>query len=335
MGNGEVKCWGRNNYGQLGDGTFTTPTGAVTVTGLTDVDLGCGSNHCCAVRTGGTVECWGFNEAGQLGNASNLQSASPVPVSNLTNVTQVAAGNEHSCAVKGDFTVWCWGANYNGQLGDNKASGSLSNVPVQVSGLTGANQVTCGAQHTCAVVGLAGRCWGSGGNGRLGNNSSAGSNVPVPVSNTTNFAIIAAGGSHTCGLLNTGAVECWGHNTNGQLGDGNTGVDSWIPVPVGSVSGVADITLGTNHSCVVLSSGSAQCWGEGTVGQLGNSANPTASTAVTVTGSSGYGDSISSNRNHTCVLYGTSGARCWGEGSYGKLGSGTASSNVPVTVLGL
>ncbi len=89
---GAAFCWGRNDEGQLGDGTFTDRNGPVAVSGgLTFQSVSAGGNHSCGVTTAGAAFCWGLNkpvvrgqaveDAGQLGNGTNANSNVPVPVS--------------------------------------------------------------------------------------------------------------------------------------------------------------------------------------------------------------------------------------------------------------
>ena len=74
---GTVACWGANNFGQVGDGTFAQRNNAVLVGGLTGVvDLAAGTNHTCAAKEDGTVACWGSAVSGQLGDGVR---ASPSP----------------------------------------------------------------------------------------------------------------------------------------------------------------------------------------------------------------------------------------------------------------
>src|SRR5512133_1330155 len=124
---------------------------------------------------------------GQLGNDSTTNSAVPVAVSGVARgVTASAAGSQHTWALV-NGGVRCWGHGTQGQLGDGNAINSL--VPVQVTGLTsGVSAIAAGGDysrddcHTCAIVNGGAKCWGYGGNGRLGNGYMYDYHVPASVS---------------------------------------------------------------------------------------------------------------------------------------------------------
>ena len=115
---GQVKCAGLNSKGQLGDGTKTSRSTPVAVTGLTSAkQVAAGWAHACAVTSSGGVACWGANNKGQLGDGTTVDSTSPVSLP-LTGVHAVAAAFDSTCALDNDLvTIRCWGDNAAGQLG--------------------------------------------------------------------------------------------------------------------------------------------------------------------------------------------------------------------------
>ncbi|MCH7488626.1 MAG: hypothetical protein IIB23_03255 [Chloroflexi bacterium] len=170
-----VKCWGRNNLGQLGNGGGGSPGDyspvPVDVSGLSSgvVALAAGGFHTCSLTAAGTVACWGHNGSGQLGLGTTEGQATPMVVPALaTGVAAIAAGNNHSCALTTAGGLKCWGRNASGQLGDGTKTDRLT--PVDVWGLTsGVAAVATGDFHTCALMTAGGiRCWGRNLEGQLG-----------------------------------------------------------------------------------------------------------------------------------------------------------------------
>jgi subtilisin-like proprotein convertase family protein len=119
---GDVKCWGANWRGQLGDGTTTDRHGPGDVSGMATgiVGITTGNNHTCALAAAwGDVKCWGENNSGQVGDGSTTDRHTPVEVTGLmAGATAIAAGGEHTCAVLYSGRMKCWGDNNPGQLGD-------------------------------------------------------------------------------------------------------------------------------------------------------------------------------------------------------------------------
>src|SRR5256886_112853 len=290
---GTVQCWGRNNFGQLGngDGNLADSSVPVAVRGLTTATrVVTGDSHTCALLGDGTVQCWGVGDSGQRGDGTfNNISTVPVAVVGLSNAVAVAARGYHSCALLGDGTVWCWGRNVDGQLGNGTRApvdcspGSCgSSTPVRVGGITGAAAVIAGGYHTCALFGDGtAQCWGRNDDGQLGDGTFTTSSTPVPVGGLTGAAAVSGGFYHTCALLGDGTVQCWGRNAEGQLGDGTT-IGSRVPGRVAGLPSATAVSGGFQHTCALLSDGTVQCWGRNLEGQLGDGTTTSSSTPVRV-----------------------------------------------------
>ncbi len=280
---GAVWCWGRNDKGQLGQGTTTDSSVAVQVKNVGGTGtvastselysaerLASGEKHSCVLRADTSVVCWGQGDKGQLGSGATGDQSLPVVVTTasgpLTGVRALGAGMKHSCAVTA-AQLACWGENSDGQLGDGTTSARSFAAPVLTAGgpaLTGAVEVHGGESHTCAHAraGVA-WCWGRNDKGQLGNGTTTKSPNPVQVPGLTDVVDIAAAGKHACAVTRDHTTRCWGLNSDGQLGDSTTG-DRKSPVTVLEPSDTfATVTAGVTNSCATDTAGAAWCWGRG------------------------------------------------------------------------
>ena len=184
---GEVRCWGANERGQLGDGTNVARNRATVVvnpegTGpLTDVtEVSAGSSLTCARLSSGQARCWGGNTGnGASGSNRPVTVLDPAGTAPLTGVAHVSAGGAYgpvpglgdsfyrsACASLTSGEVRCWGMNQFSQLGDATTTTRL--LPVVVSDATGSGPLTdvtnvvVGGQGACALLtGGEARCWGA------------------------------------------------------------------------------------------------------------------------------------------------------------------------------
>src|SRR2546426_1110997 len=266
LSDGTAQCTGRNQFGQLGngDGTFTSSSVPVAVSGLTAATrVATGGEHACALLGDSTVRCWGAGDSGQRGDGTfNNSSTVPVAVGGLTGAVTVVTGGYHTCALLGEGTMWCWGRNADGQLGDGTAgtqcaqtTGLCSSTPVRAGGITNPAAITAGGYHTCALLGDGTVwCWGRNGQGQLGDGTTTSSTTPVRVGGITGAVAIAVGqgGVHTCALLADGSVKCWGAlgagNGVGQLGNGST-TGSATPVTMTGTGGTG-VTWASSNTTV-------------------------------------------------------------------------------------
>ncbi len=305
LGDGAVRCWGFAGDGRLGYDNANSIGDDEPPSAAGPVDLGgsaqaitAGRAHSCAVLEGGVVRCWGFGFDGRLGYKDTKSigdnelpsSVGPVRLGGIA--TAITAGGSHTCALLVGGGVRCWGYGGNGQLGTGTTSSVGDDEYPEEGALVDfgmgrtAVAVSAGDFHTCAVlVDGSVRCWGYGGNGRLGygDTQSIGDNEtlaavgPVDLGPKRTAVAISAGADHTCALLDDGTVRCWGYAGNGRLGypgTDNVGDDetpgSVGPVDLGAGRTAVAISTGGAGTCASLDDGSVRCWGDGANGRLGN-----------------------------------------------------------------
>lgn len=247
------------------------------------------------------------------------------------------AGANHACALASGGQAWCWGRNSMAELGDSSAAPTLVPVQVHQSGGLAFTQVTAGAAHSCAITSSgAAYCWGSNGDSRLGDSTTALGLIPQAVNGGISFAKIHAGGLHTCGLDGSGQAYCFGYNAYGQIGNNSTSY-AFRPKAVVHPLGVTftQIAAGYFHSCALDgSTGQAYCWGYGGNGAVGDNGFFGSTTPVAVDQPSGVTfTQIATEYSHSCAVSSTGQAYCWGENGSGQLGdSTTVDKYAPVAV---
>lgn len=232
---GNVYCWGKNQFGQLGQGTMgaDVPMPGTAVVGIDDaVALFAMRYSMCALRDGGDLMCWGAGSSGQLGNGGTASSSVAVSVSLVENVLDVAGAETHMCAISRTDAaptapsgqVFCWGSNVEGAVGD-PASSAGHPTPFGVPVLD-AVTLGVGRQHTCALRATGElRCWGRNNEAQLGDGTRIQRNAPV-VSHAISGNVVGLSKANSqrshgqCAWRDDGTAVCWGLNVEGSLGGG-------------------------------------------------------------------------------------------------------------------
>jgi alpha-tubulin suppressor-like RCC1 family protein len=263
----EMRCWGQNDQGQLGQGHTGGPGLPSAIISTFDyVSVVAGGGHTCALTQVGTAVCWGRNASGELGKGDTAAGLAPALAAGGRAFVQLVAGAAHTCGLTANGIAFCWGANALGQLGDSGLQRQTEPDSVRAPEFTG---LAAGGNHTCGVDGGSAYCWGSNLRGESGSGlPDSALVVPAPVTGGLAFASLTAGSAFTCGLTPSGAAYCWGANDRGQLGDG-TQTDHPAPTAVNGGLTFAALAAGSQHICGVTPDHVIYCWGDGTSGQLG------------------------------------------------------------------
>ena len=272
---GTVYAWGRNESGQLGNGTsdssgsfnyFEAYANPVLLDSNGDslvgaVSVAAGGFHSLAVMQDGSVMAWGSNSAGQLGvgtSGPGTDSLYPTSIPTLTGVASVAAGQYHSLALDGAGNVTAWGYDQDGELGDGGGSNQPTPLTVFLNGQpgSGATQIAAGQYHSLALLADGSvQSWGSDSNGQIGNGQTGGTGYLPTQIVAGGISAVSAGGAFSEALTALHTLDVFGANGSGQLGIGTT-TDSPTPVNTLTAAGAIQPSLygiagGTTHALAI------------------------------------------------------------------------------------
>ncbi|MBI5534474.1 MAG: hypothetical protein HY898_17245 [Deltaproteobacteria bacterium] len=269
---GTVRCWGQNTLGQIGDGTARSQTVVprpTRVEAVRDaVEVSVGTTYACARLRSGSLKCWGssYNAQGKApealasvsvsayegsacslgmdGSAScwNGSSDAAKAVGKVAGGKQIVGGRDHVCVLAEGGTVQCWGD---------------SQEAFTVEGLGKAVQLAAHGSRSCAVSGE-GKvwCWDA-------------KRKPEPVAGITDATMVSIGKSHGCARRRKGTVVCWGDGARGQLANGSMEQAPRLAQEVPGLQDVEQLASTSLSTCARLKDATVRCWGDNTVGQLG------------------------------------------------------------------
>lgn len=253
---GSLYCWGRDEYGELGNGAGTTENQTLPQRIGTRTDwehvASNGRQVMCASTRAGELYCWGNLE--YLGGATLTDA--PALIVSGRHVRSVGVGARHLCVLDDAGLVACLGDASNGQTGTGSTAfvGALTDVDTNRY-----TALTVGGQHTCAVR-EGGRlfCWGLASNVGI---AALADDVlePTAVDANTDWTAIDAGYGHVCGLR-SGALYCWGY----VYGLDPAYTDA--PREVGALDDALVVWSGSGGSCVRSEGGVVSCIGSGSFG---------------------------------------------------------------------
>ncbi len=295
------------------------------------IEVATGSKHSCALLDSGDVQCWGESVKGQAGlyapidedgnlrgkigeEGHELHTAEKAYLGRKA--VQVAASGESTCALLDNGDLKCWGQNAYGQAGAGHIEPLIG---VKNPPLSGSDQ---GAMASLQAVN---RGWGK------------------KIKAVAMGSVSDTAEGHTCVIVDdqTNSVKCWGSNSRGQLGravesgalskigdeESEMAFDNLATVNFGDGLKAKQIVAGSYHSCALLSNRQVKCWGDNSIGQLGNSvAGVSIQTVSDVsTNQPLLALQITAGDNYNCAIRTDYKAVCWGENDQGQLGTNNKS----------
>jgi len=345
---GELRCWGDNRYGQIGQVPRTAIQGQAQtaehdslpapqiVVGLpASSGVVAGITQTCVFTTDRSLACWGgvdwarpASSALRYNGGASYVTPLALTIAQLSGVDQVSFGVRHLCALVPDGQVVCWGDNSTGQLGVNSTDQYPTDQPTAVPGLPPAVQVAAGTFASCAILQDATvQCWGNDWSGQ-------GSSLVPRVIDGFSGVVSLSMHRHGCALLRDGGVACLGESAEGQAGEIVSGASTTLaPLQAIDIGGTAiQVAVGRTFSCALRDDQKVLCWGSNTHGQLGRALGPDALAvdalpAVVV----GLGDvtQVVTGDEFACALQRSGEVSCWGSNADGQLGIGVPSPEFP------
>ncbi|MGV3711111.1 MAG: RCC1 domain-containing protein [Gemmatimonas sp.] len=312
----------------------------------------------CALSSTQRLHCWGRNsEFFEFGVPPTTRPTSALPVNtNLFELVALMGGHGmHACGLTQQRAARCWGRNTNGQIGSG--SSATTGTTLELVAVNDWSSLTVSRLTTCGVI--ASRrayCWGANQRGEVGSTTRPiGSTAlqPVLIESGEEFQSVSPGWLHACGLTLKGVALCWGDNNHGQLGLGVMDtVAHRVPAAVATELRFQRLSSGANYTCGITLANDAYCWGQNTMGQLGDGTTTSRALPTAVAGGfkftrisagTGFGSgttvtlpsTILGAVAHTCATLAGGQAYCWGWNGAGQLGDGTfVDKTAPVAVLG-
>jgi alpha-tubulin suppressor-like RCC1 family protein len=333
---GTVWGWGRNNFGQIGDGTTTdrtTPVRVVVPGGAyfsNVVAVAAGAQFSLALRSDATVWAWGDNSDGIFGSGTSGTTNFPRYVNTLTNVVAISAGEGFACALLSDGTIRTWGENRFGCLGNGSSGGwfGTATPAPQNPGLNNIMQIQCGCydMYALAADGTI-WSWGDNTNGQIGNNNTTDQSSPYHITTLSNVVAMGTGHFNARAVTSDGSVYLWGLTDVSQLG---SATENHVPTKATWLSNVQATTGGRQHSLWLTRFGTMWASGRNTEGQAGNGSSTNVAPQVEVKELYAL-DAVAIGAYHSLALKSDGAVWAVGANWAGQLGTGSAiPTNVPV-----
>jgi len=344
---GTVACWGANDLGQLGRGEGAGRSHGFTaerVVGLSDVVT---LARACAINSAGDTWCWGTGPFLRDELSATTTELTPVKLP-IPPATSVGVAERAACAVVAGG-VLCWGDNAHGQIAipEPGADPYAAFAPRAIAIPPGAPITGLFVGRASFVLRADGTVLSWGANPPLGRVSSL---FPDPYPREITLGAVSGMSVDRKAACATadGTGYCWGLVRQrpsddevpiGKIGD--VSARRALPRPIATPEPVVQIatasdtrlTVDLERACACGASGDVYCWGNNTKGQVGDGTKTYAHVPARVAGLPEPAAQVKTSATSTCALLTSGRIFCWGDNSYGQLGSSRHASLVPVGVV--
>jgi len=264
----DLKCWGKNNWGQTGDFSPTKFSPTLTDSESKYKSISAGFEHACGITEVGSLRCWGRNTHKQLGRATTLESDGPGAVDSGTSYISVAAGGYHTCGITTNNDLKCWGSRKGGS--DGQTITLISTTPTSFDSSFKYSEVSSGLFHSCGIRQNGDlTCWGFNDRGQIGDNTNVASATPVLIDVGEKYKKVFLGQNHSCAITTSSKLKCWGNAGIGGLGDGSH-KSRLTPIQIDPTKEYSQISAALEHTCGLTSGQVLNCWGYNFWGELGS-----------------------------------------------------------------
>lgn len=337
---GTLWAWGRNDYGQLGDGTTVNKNVPTQIGSDNDwATIDAESYNSMALKLDGSLWCWGNNLGGQIGDGNfgtGVIATIPTHIGTDTDWVKISTGGIHTYAIKSNGTLWGCGYNQEGQLGIGDTTTHYTLI--QIGNDSDWLNISAASNQTLAVK-TTGTLWGWG----LNKEGSLSIGIPdlgpiitIPTqtgNNTADWQKISVGGCCSSKMIKTdGSLWAMGTGTGGNLGTGSL-VSVNTPTRVGTDTDWINIST-ASHSCAIKTNGTLWSWGYNYTGQLGDGTLVNKSVPTPIATGMTW-QKVAVGRTHSIALTTDGSLYAWGGSEYGQLGDGTFQSRNTPTLIGL
>ena len=282
------------------------------------------------MRGGARVHCWGSYEGGQVGVSNpNGYGVSTVDAPSGS-WTRLYGGDRATCGLTTTDLLACWGD----VVGTSTYTPTDASDPElhDLGSLSLADDAACAARTTDAAR----LCWGSNGNGQLGDGTMT-DNFAVTAFDAGTIADVALRGQHACALTTAGGVTCWESNSNGEsevMTGAMIATPSIVAAADGPLQDCTAVAVGPDYSCAICDA-HVTCWGRSNDAETGvHAASQRHFADLVGLPPEVHAIELALGSTRACALGDTGRVFCWGDAPHGDLGDGSHASPFPIPVGG-